>query len=466
MEIKPNEYYQIFQPIKIGTVEIKNRVAMAPMNMNFTGPDHYPSKQQLAYYAARAQGGTGLIILEAVGATLHPTTDTYRKYNNLILSSEKYVPHLTNLVEHIRAHGAKVFAQISIGPGRQGTSELGAVQPVSASPIPWELQLEKITKGYGSVTNLKPLVALARVAGYYGKVSILNVKEFLQTMKSIPGTHMGGELPRELTEDEIQVLLHDMGVSAKCAKLAGFDGVEVHAPHGYLVHSFISPRSNKRTDKYGGSFENRIRLLLESIIACRKRVGPDYVVGVRISASEDLPGGFDPYHTQKVAKRCEEVGASYIHLSDGSYEALSDFLPIKDGQVVEKAAIIKQGLGIPLICPSVHEPKLVAETLAKGKADMISQGRAQIADPEWVNKVQAGQIDKITRCTRCNEGCLKRFVVGLPARCILNPEVGYEEYIEKYTQRPILPTNQRAWQTIQEIGREPSKTVDYEKFIL
>jgi len=142
-----SDYSAIFDPVTIGNVEIKNRIAMAPMNMNYTAPNRYVSKQQMAYYAARAKGGTGLIIMEAVLASDHPTANTYKKYNNASLTNELYVPLMSELVEHVHTFGAKMFVQMSLGPGRQGTSEGGAVQPVSASPIPYKTYPEYATNG-------------------------------------------------------------------------------------------------------------------------------------------------------------------------------------------------------------------------------------------------------------------------------------------------------------------------------
>jgi len=446
---KKGDYSAIFQPIKIGNVEIKNRIAMAPMNMNYTGPEHYPSRQQMAYYAARAKGGTGLIIIEATLASARDYVQTYAKYNNLCIASGKYVPHMANLAEHIHSFGARTFLQIAVSAGRQGSSEDGSPQPHGPSPIPWEVQPENLIKSFDPRRVLRAL-------GYYGEIPE-DIEEALALARKVPGSHMGGEMPREITVEEIHELAHDIGVAAKNAKIAGFDGVEIHAPHGYLVHSFLSTRSNKRTDEYGGTFENRIRILIEFLHSCRKNVGPDYPVGVRISASENLPGGFDPHFINRVAKRCEEESADFVHLSDGSYECFSDFLPNKEGQVIEKAAIIKKGLNIPLICPSVHDPDNVVDVLTNGKADMVSQGRQQIADPEWVNKVREGRIKDIVRCNRCNRGCVLRFMLALPVRCMLNPTAGQEEFIDEYMKRPIIPIRKRVWQTQREIGKEPSK---------
>lgn len=447
------KYDAIFEPIQIGNVEIKNRIAMAPMNMNFTDPNHYVSRQQMAYYAARAQGGTGLLIMEAVSGSDHPITDTYRKYNNAALYNELFVPLMGDLVEHVHSFGAKFFVQVSPGAGRQGTSEAGAVQPAAPSPIPYRTYAEN------AITSLD-LLQMVRACGYQGPLPVTNdIEELMAFANKIPGTHMNGETPREITVEEIQILVRDMGRTAKLAKRCGFDGLEIHAPHGYLLHQFLSSRANRRNDEYGGSFENRFRFLKEIIHSCRKYVGPDYNVGVRISASDEVPEGFGPEYAQKVAKRCEEEGADFVHLSDGSYEKMNDFLPNQEGQVMPKSAVIKQGLSIPLICPSVHNPDNVVETLEKGYADMVSQGRQQIADPGWVNKVKEGRIDEIIKCTRCNQGCIGRFVLGLRGRCLKNPIVGHEEYIEQYMKRPIMPIKKRQWQTLAQIGKEPTAPI-------
>jgi 2,4-dienoyl-CoA reductase-like NADH-dependent reductase (Old Yellow Enzyme family) len=445
----------IFEPITIGKVEIKNRIALAPMSMCYEAPNHYVSHQQMAYYAARVKGGTGLIITEAIQVSDRPFADVFRKFNVPYLTSEPYVTGWAELVEHVHAFGGKIFAQIAINAGRQGSSDAGGSQPVGPSPIPWKAHPEYMIDNFDAV-------AMIRACGYQRKIpEIEDLNDFMEFFRKIPGTFGGGgEVPREITIEEIQMHVQDHGNGAKLAKRAGFDGVEIHAPHGYLLHSFISPRSNKRTDEYGGTFENRIRFLLECLHSCRKAVGPDYPVGVRISASEDLPEGFDPHYTRQVAKRCEEEGADYIHLSDGSFEKMDDFLPNEEGQVIPKAAIIKEGLNIPLICPSVHNPDNVVDVLTSGKADMVSMGRQLIADPDWVNKVKMGKFKNIIKCTRCNIGCTTRFVLSLPVRCILNPTVGQEQFMDEYMKRPILPIKKRVWQTLAEVGEEPSSMVE------
>ncbi len=455
------EYAPIFEPITINGCEIKNRIVMAPMNCNYTAPDHYISKQQMAYYAARAKGGTGLIITEAQAVSTLPCADTYRKYNNPYLTDYRYVPLQSELVEHVHSFGARIFAQLFTGPGRQGTSDLGAAEPVSASAIPWRWQFHK---GINGSMDMKVLKGGIRMAGYNGVIPDMekDPEAFLALVDKIPVMHMMGQQPREITREEIKQLVIDESNGARIARLAGYDGVEIHACHGYLVHSFLVERSNYRKDEYGGSFENRIRFLLELIRSVRRYVGPDYPVGVRFSASDDLPGGYDPHVAAMIAKRAEEEGADFINLSDGSYEAMSDFLPNSEGQVMDKSAIIQAAVKIPVICPSVHNPENVVDVLKNGKASMVSQGRQQIADPDWVNKVREGREKEIIKCTRCNLGCIFRFVAMLPVRCIKNPRTGQEEHNEEYARRPIVPLKNRVWQTASDWARKDlSKTWEY-----
>ncbi len=456
-----SRYAPIFEPIRINGCEIKNRIVMAPMNCNYTDPNHFVSRQQMAYYAARAKGGTGLIITEAQAVSELPCADTYRKYNNPYLTDYRYVPLQSELVEHVHSFGGKIFCQLFTGPGRQGTSDLGAAEPVSASPIPWRWQLHKTING---ISDMKVLQGMARYAGYYGSIPDIDKEPeaFLEFVDRMPFMHMMGEPPREITKQEIKQLVIDEGKGARLAKLAGYDGVEIHACHGYLVHTFLVERSNFRKDEYGGCFENRIRFLLELVRSVRRHVGPDYPVGVRFSASDDLPGGYDPYHAAKIARRLEEEGTDFIDLSDGSYEAMSDFLPNKEGQVIDKAAIIQASVKIPVMCPSVHDPENVVDVLKNGKAQMVLQGRQQLADPDWVNKVREGKEKDIIRCSRCNLGCIMRFVAMLRVRCVKNPRTGQEEHIEEYSRRPIVPLKHRVWQIASDLGRRNlSKTWEY-----
>jgi 2,4-dienoyl-CoA reductase-like NADH-dependent reductase (Old Yellow Enzyme family) len=421
----------LFEPMMLKNVELKNRVAMAPMNVCFTAPNHIVSEQQIAYYAARAMGGVGLIIIEAVGGSDHETIKTYEVHNNLALFYPYHMSGLAELAETIHTHGAKTILQISPGAGRQGSSAFTGIQPVAPSPIAWEIQPDKLPR---------------------------NCLEILTTMAALMGPdHPITEVPREIRVDELEALAHDIGESARLARIAGYDGVELHAPHGYLIHEFLSPRSNKRDDRYGGSMENRARFMCDCLRSMRAGVGDDFLLTVRISADEHMDDGFHVEDTIDFCVMAIKAGADAIHLSDGSYEAMRYFLPDTDGQVVDESGIIKAGIrerlgkDYPVICPSVHNPNLAAETVAKGKADIISQGRALLADPEWANKVREGRAKDIVKCTRCLKGCIGRFVMGLPSRCVVNPELGQELYVEKYRTRPVLPLKERVWRTHAEV---------------
>ena len=193
--------------------------------------------------------------------------------------------------------------------------------------------------------------------------------------------------------------------------MAGFDGLEIHAPHGYLEHQFLSPRSNKRTDDYGGSLENRMRFLLECYDSARAAVGDAIPIGVRLSGDEHMPDGIHHDEMKVVVKTLGERGIDYVHMSDGSYEALKHFFPEKDGTMIEPAESFKSVLpkGVPVICASIHDPAKSAAAIREGRIDMVSLGRQMLADPDYANKVQAGE--KVDKCSRCCE-CLLRTARG------------------------------------------------------
>jgi 2,4-dienoyl-CoA reductase-like NADH-dependent reductase (Old Yellow Enzyme family) len=303
-------------------------------------------------------------------------------------------------VEAVHEFGAKIFAQLSIGFGRQGHA-LDGSKPYAPSAIPVEIDIGKIPKGL-----------MERVYLIRGR------------------TQPRGEIPREMTIEEILSEEQRFAEACERAIIAGFDGIEIHAPHGYLEHQFLSPRSNRRTDLYGGPLENRMRFIVEVTQHALMVVKKAVPVGVRISADEHMPQGFTLDEVKVVVKKLQDLGISYLNLSDGSYEALKYFFP-EDMEHVEKhllkeAKEIKKVLDIPVITPSVHDPIVAERAIREGETDMISLGRQAIADPDWPNKVREGNVDKIRRCTRdCI--CLIRALLGLYPRCSVNPEAGFEE---------------------------------------
>jgi NADPH-dependent glutamate synthase beta subunit-like oxidoreductase len=237
--------------------------------------------------------------------------------------------------------------------------------------------------------------------------------------------------PKVLTLEEIAYMERTFPDAVAAARICGYDAVEFHSPHGYLIHQFLSPRSNQRTDQYGGSLENRFRFLRNLLVASRKRVGADFCLGIRLSGDEHMPGAIHEEELIQVAKWCEELGASYIHLSDGSYEARKWFFPQDPFCFIEHAKNFKKEIKIPLIVPGQHDPHLAEEVLRNGWADAITMGRQLVADQRTPRKWEEGRLDEVVRCLRCNV-CLARFNRGLAIRCAVNPNIGREKYDPKY----------------------------------
>jgi 2,4-dienoyl-CoA reductase-like NADH-dependent reductase (Old Yellow Enzyme family) len=241
-------------------------------------------------------------------------------------------------------------------------------------------------------------------------------------------------MPREMTRKEIRSEIAEYGRSCRLAVVAGFDGIEMHSPHGYLEHQFLSPRSNKRTDEYGGSLENRMRFVLEAYDSARAAVGNAIPIGIRLSGDEHMPDGIHHDELKIVVKALGERGIDYVHMSNGSYEALKHFFPEKDGTMLDPAEGFKSVLpdGVPVICASIHDPAKSSAAIREGRCDMVSLGRQMLADPDYANKVRAGE--QFEKCSRCCE-CLLRTARGLTVRCQQNRNLGRERFMAEY-QRP------------------------------
>jgi 2,4-dienoyl-CoA reductase-like NADH-dependent reductase (Old Yellow Enzyme family) len=242
-------------------------------------------------------------------------------------------------------------------------------------------------------------------------------------------------LAREATIAEVEETENTVAASVPVLKSLGFDGVEIHSSHGYFAFSFLSPRQNLRKDKYGGDLYQRMTFLRNMLQKSRQAVGKDFVIGVRLTLDEHIEGGLTLEHTKVIAKEVEKEGANYICLSDGSHEAMKYYFPDESGTMIERGAEVRKLLNIPVITPSVDDPDQAEEAVRKGKTDMIGMARGLLADPNWVNKVAAGK--KPVKCIRCNYGCMNRLKRGLGLRCVVNPELGFEQYFPEY--RPSRP---------------------------
>ena len=378
----------LFQSLDIGNVTIKNRIAMGPMSLSDTMPPGYASPQTIAMYAARAAGGVGLIITGGTVATRSAWES--RPYANVLrFDTDETLANLSEIAEVVHRYETKIFAQLMQGYGRAGSSRYSNITPAAACAEPMILE-----EGL-------------QLPGFTGRFV--------------------GETPRALSIDELQSIENDVGLAAKRAQQAGFDGVELPSMLIYLAGELFSPRYNTRTDDYGGSFENRTRFIRNNVRRVREAVGPGFPIGVRLVADDLLEGGVRLEESVKLAQLLEAEGASYIAIFFGSYERADITVSRWDGEMVKRniPQAFKAVLRIPVLVPSVHDPEAAAKLIADGVADVTVQTRTLLADPNWPLKVAAGALDTIIKCDRQNH-CFVRLFSGLPVRCSQNAELGWE----------------------------------------
>jgi NADPH-dependent glutamate synthase beta subunit-like oxidoreductase/2,4-dienoyl-CoA reductase-like NADH-dependent reductase (Old Yellow Enzyme family) len=389
----------LFSPIKLGPLEIKNRIGGSCTTTGGADENGYVREECIYSYAGRSEGGAGFITIECTFATDWGAKTT--SFGNPRISGRTYFEGQSNLAEGIKQCGAKAFIQITPSFGRQGSSKTSGETPGAPSAIPSE----------------RPQDYEQRIMprGYETK------------SQSLGGT----TIPKVLTVEEIDYMERTFADAVAAARTCGYDAVEFHSPHGYLIHQFLSQRSNQRNDYYGGSLENRFRFLRNLLVSSRRRVGPDFCLGIRLSGDEHMPGAIHEDELIQVAKWCQDLGANYIHLSDGSYEARKWFFPQDPFCFIEHAKNFKKELKIPLIVPGQHDPYLAEKVLRNGWADAITMGRQLVADQRTPIKWETGRVDEVTRCLRCNV-CLGRFNRGLAIRCAVNPNIGREKYDPKY----------------------------------
>jgi 2,4-dienoyl-CoA reductase-like NADH-dependent reductase (Old Yellow Enzyme family) len=241
-----------------------------------------------------------------------------------------------------------------------------------------------------------------------------------------------GETARPLTAEEIEELIRSAIRAARALKTAGFDGVELHGAHGYLLAEFVSPLFNQRQDEYGGSFEKRLTLSLRLIEGIRREAGDRFIIGYRQSGDEHVAGGLDLTTSVQVAQRLEAAGINYFHLSSGCSQALYWSFPDREGLLLPEAEAFKKALKIPVICPNVHRPDTAVKALEQGKTDVVSLSRSLLADPKWPQKVQNGQAQDINHCVFCYT-CVKSMnKLGTGVRCSVNRQVGWERFLPEY----------------------------------
>jgi 2,4-dienoyl-CoA reductase-like NADH-dependent reductase (Old Yellow Enzyme family) len=403
------ERKNLFQPITIGKYEIKNRLAMTPMCLNYNLKGGLVSERTKAFYCGRAKDGLGLIIAGTLTAS--NVVRIRRVESGFVMMDHTAKPGLFELAETAHRYGCKIFMQFSAGMGRQVSTRDQwpdpTADPIAASPVEFEILASAIPK---------KAVAYHKRHGTEFKIS--------------RAEHL---LAREATHEELEEIEDTTAEGGLDIKQLGFDGMELHFGHGYFGHSFVSPRLNRRTDKYGGSPEKRMTFLRNMYNKAREKVGDDFVIGMRISLAENVPGGQTIEDTKYICKEMEKLGLNYISVTNGCHEAFNGFLPNEDGTMLDGASELKKMLKIPIITPSVHDPDLADRAIAEGKTDMIGLARAMLADSRWISKAAAGK--QPVRCIKCGL-CWDQILSGLPIRCTVNPE-----YFPERPLKHVLPVH-------------------------
>jgi 2,4-dienoyl-CoA reductase-like NADH-dependent reductase (Old Yellow Enzyme family)/thioredoxin reductase len=368
-------FKHLFTPLKIGNMELPNRIVMLPMTTGYCETDETVGDRFIDFFVERAKGGAGLIIIPfspiAAGAPVEPG-----------MFDDRFLPGVKRLTAAIRAHGAK-----------------SACQLITSYHIIFRDNLSEVV----------------------GPSPILN-----QILRAVP---------RVVTTDEIRFIVEEYGKAARRVREGGFDAVEILVGGGYLLNRFLSPAGNIRDDEYGGSLENRMRILLEILASMKKAVGDDFPIGVRLNVEEQMPGGHTVEESKIVAQALEKAGVRFINCYTGWHESpiptVAPSLP--KGAFAHLAAAIRSAVGIPVIAANrINDPFIAEKILAAGQADLIGMGRALLADPELPAKAKAGRVDEIVPCIACSR-CLseilsiyKTWGVGAGAFCTVNPLAGRE----------------------------------------
>lgn len=374
---------KVFEPIAVGTMEIKNRIVAGPMVMNHATEEGHVTPRMVDYYAAKARGGFGLVHVEA--SYMRPDGNMFSRM--LGVYSDKQLPGLNEIVEAIHAYGAKCTIQLVHG-GRVSSPQIIGMQPVAPSD------------------ETPPLAAK----------------------------------PRGLAVEEIEELVASYARSAVRAKAAGFDGALIHGAHGFLIAQFVSPYCNKRKDKYG---KDRYLFVKQIVQACREAVGPDYPLFVRISADEFLGDeGLTIKETKKTyAPLLQELGIDCIDVSAGIQERVYyNIQPLYTprASILCLAEEVKKVVDVPVIgVGRINDPKLVKQVIDTGRVDMISLARQSLADPELPKKMLEDRSEDVRRCIACDLGCSYRHIVQWKADCAINYEVTREGAYRWAMSRPV-----------------------------
>jgi 2,4-dienoyl-CoA reductase-like NADH-dependent reductase (Old Yellow Enzyme family) len=371
---------KLFEPIQIRGVEIPNRIVMPAMTTRLAMPDGTVTPELIEYYLARAKGGTGLITVE-MGS---PEPRGRHRAQEIGLYDDRFLPGLRELTSRLKATGARTAVQIGHAGGHTRQDVTGE-PPVAPSALPHVVH-EVDTRAV---------------------------------------------LPEALTREGIRTVVRSFAEAAERMKRAGFDLVELHGAHGYLIAQFLSPLDNHRTDEYGGALRNRARFAIEVVEACRERVG-DFPLIFRFSADEYAPGGVTLDEAKELSRWLVKAGVDALHVSAGCYRSLPSGaimtppMGCPEGLFLHLARAIKAVVDVPVIAVGrLHDPELAERVVAEGQADLVALGRQLIADPEWPRKVREGRLEKIRPCISCNT-CVDSMRDGRRISCLVNSLAGRE----------------------------------------
>ncbi len=388
----------LLAPIKVKGLEIPNRLVMPPMGTRLGNDDSTVSEANLAYMRRRAQSGAGLIITEIT--EVHPRGSNSPQ--SLGVWDDRFIPGLKELADVVHEQGSKIALQLH----------------------------------------------------HCGRESLLQTKNGTALAPSaIPSYRFGSfGTPREMTLEQVQEAIHSFGAAAARARMAGYDGVELHAAHGYLLMQFLSAHSNQRKDAYGGDFRARARFIIECLQEARKQVGKDFPISLRVSGEECLRNGYTISDMQTIIPDLVQAGADIINVSFGTHgNAKVSIGPpnasappeFEQGFMAHLARKIKDVTHVPVIAVGrFTDPLVMDQTIARGDADMIAVARQHLADPDFLKNAIEGHPEDTCECLACNQGCIERLIFEQKTiRCAINPETGQELI---YPRNPAK-TSRKVW---------------------
>lgn len=415
-------YDMLFSPMKIGNVEIKNRIVMAPMCMGFGQYNGCATETMMDYYEERAKGGVGLIFTEIT--RINDITGA-SSFGQLGMSHDYQIPALREMADRIHKHNCKIMVELH-HPGRQNLGLMIGTVPIC-------------NIGSKLMGNLYTKILTQAIIPQGKKLQDKHIVPRTVAPSKCERSKMSDSVNRELSINEIKRIICQFIEGAVRVKKAGCDGVELHAAHGYLIQQFLSPNTNKRTDQYGGSLENRMRFLLEIIDGIRLNCGKDFPIVVRLTVDEMYSEigqngkGYNLEEGIKMAKILSDKGIDAIDVSSAAYDTFNYWLEpttFTPGWRKYLASEVKKVVDIPVIAANlIRSPKQAEMQLEEGTQDFISLGRPLIADPHWPNKVKSGNENLIKRCVcclYCFESMMKGAYKYTHGNCSVNPFVGRE----------------------------------------